>query len=62
MSEHTPPGSLVESFTVMENPDLFRGVSCRLMPREAGEYFELGQGRVEKLRAKEKKANRRREL
>ena len=28
----------------MENPSLFRGISCRVLPLEAREFFRIGPG------------------
>jgi len=47
VSETTPSGSLLHSFTVVEDANLFRGVRCRLAPKEAAEFFELGAGEIE---------------
>lgn len=44
VSEQTSPKSLLESFTILENPDLFRGIRCRLLPPSAERFFELDPG------------------
>lgn len=40
----TPTDYLVNTFIIKENPNLFRGISCRLLPKSAREYFSLSNG------------------
>jgi hypothetical protein len=42
--ENTPPSKIIESFLVRVNPGLYRGISCRLYPKEAREFFKLSSG------------------
>eukprot|EP00094_Tigriopus_californicus_P003115 TCALIF_02997-PA protein Name:"Similar to Cad86C Cadherin-86C (Drosophila melanogaster)" AED:0.15 eAED:0.15 QI:164/0.72/0.58/1/1/1/12/0/720 len=44
IAETTKAGSLIESFIIMENPDVFRGISCQLLPVGAREYFSISPG------------------
>ena len=42
--ETTQPGTLIESFHIRENLQVYRGVHCHLEPPEARLYFDLHPG------------------
>ena len=42
--ETTQPGTLIESFHIRENLQVYRGVHCHLEPPEARKYFDLDPG------------------
>ena len=42
--EDTQPGTIVESFTIKENNQVYRGIHCHLEPEVARLYFELHPG------------------
>lgn len=44
LSETTPENTLIESFIIKENPKLFRGIVCQLLPKAAHEFFTLSHG------------------
>ena len=41
--EDSPP-RIIESFLIRSNPRLYRGISCKLYPKEAREFFKLSNG------------------
>jgi hypothetical protein len=42
--EDSVPSTIIESFLIRVNPSLYRGISCRLYPKEAREFFKLSSG------------------
>ena len=42
--ENTQPGTLIESFLVRENTQVYRGIHCHLEPAIARNYFDLHPG------------------
>ena len=42
--EDSAPNKILESFLIRVNPTLYRGISCRLYPKEAREFFKLSNG------------------
>eukprot|EP00095_Tigriopus_kingsejongensis_P012458 maker-scaffold696_size110080-snap-gene-0.13 protein:Tk12458 transcript:maker-scaffold696_size110080-snap-gene-0.13-mRNA-1 annotation:"cad86_drome ame: full" len=42
--ETSKADSLIETFIIMENMNVFRGISCQLLPVSAREYFKVSPG------------------